>query len=44
VLSLVIIVVNVFSTFVLSELLPESPSDASARNLFVELAGNPRLE
>lgn len=42
VLSIVIIVVNVVSTFLLSALLPESPSDDSVRNLFVELAGNLR--
>jgi membrane protease YdiL (CAAX protease family) len=43
VLSLVIIVINVISTGLLSELLPESPSNTSVRNLFVELAGNPQL-
>jgi len=40
VLSLVIIVASVISTHFLSELLPESPSNTSVRNLFVELAGN----
>jgi membrane protease YdiL (CAAX protease family) len=43
VLSLVTIVVSVISTYFLSELLPESPSNTSVTNLFVELAGNPGL-
>lgn len=43
VLSLVIIVANVLSTYFLSELLPESPANNSVTNLFVELAGNPGL-
>jgi membrane protease YdiL (CAAX protease family) len=43
VLSVVIIVINVISTRFLSELLPEARSNASVRNLFVELADNPRL-
>ncbi len=43
VLSLVTIIVNVISTYFLSELFPESPSNASVTNLFVELAGNPGL-
>lgn len=42
-LSLVIIVANVASTSFFSELLPESPSDPSVRNLFAELAGDPGL-
>jgi membrane protease YdiL (CAAX protease family) len=42
-LSVVIIVANVISTYFLSELLPESPSNTSVTNLFVELAGNPGL-
>lgn len=43
ILSFVIIVANVISTGILSELLPESPSNASVRNLFMELANNPQL-
>ncbi|UCF04887.1 MAG: CPBP family intramembrane metalloprotease [bacterium] len=43
VLSLVIIVANVVSTRFLSNLLPDSPSNAAVRNLFVELAGNKGL-
>jgi membrane protease YdiL (CAAX protease family) len=43
VLSLVIIVVNVVSTRLLTELLPEARSNASVRNLFSELAGKPGL-
>jgi membrane protease YdiL (CAAX protease family) len=43
VLSLVIIVMNVISTQFLSELFPRSPSNTSVRNLFAELAGNPKL-
>jgi membrane protease YdiL (CAAX protease family) len=43
VLSLVIIVANVISTSLLSELLPGSPSDTSVTDLFAELAGNPGL-
>jgi len=42
-LSLVIIVANIVSTALLSALLPESASSESVRNLFVELAGNPRM-
>ena len=42
-LSLVIIVANVVSSFLLSQLFPDSSSNASIRNLFAELAGNPRL-
>ena len=41
VLSLVIIVANVVSTYFLSGLLPESPSNTSVRNLFRELAASP---
>jgi len=40
VLSLAIIVANVISTYVLSELFPESSSNTSVTNLFVELASN----
>jgi membrane protease YdiL (CAAX protease family) len=40
VLSLVTIVVSVISTYFLPELFPESPSNTSVTNLFVELAGN----
>ena len=43
ILSPVILVANVTSTYFLSELLPESASNTSVRNLFVEVAGNPRL-
>jgi membrane protease YdiL (CAAX protease family) len=43
ILSIVISVVNVISTGFLSELLPESASNTSVRNLFMELAGNPRM-
>jgi membrane protease YdiL (CAAX protease family) len=43
VLSLVIIVANVISTLLLSELLPESTSSTSVTDLFAELAGNPGL-
>jgi len=43
VLSLVIIVANVISTGFISELLPESPSNTSVKNLFRELTGNPGL-
>jgi membrane protease YdiL (CAAX protease family) len=43
VLSLVIIVVNVISTRLLTELLPEARSNASVRNFFGELAGKPGL-
>jgi membrane protease YdiL (CAAX protease family) len=39
----VIIVANVVSNYFLSGLLPESASSTSLRNLFVELARNPRL-
>ena len=43
ILSPVIIVANVVSTYFLSGLFPESASDTSVRNLFVELASNPGL-
>jgi membrane protease YdiL (CAAX protease family) len=43
ILSPVILVANVISTYFLSELLPDSASDTSVRNLFVELASNPGL-
>lgn len=43
ILSPVIIVANVISTYFLSELLPESATNTSVTNLFVELAGNPGL-
>jgi len=43
VLSAVIIIANVVSTYFLSELLPESASNTSVRDLFVELANNPGL-
>lgn len=43
ILSLVIIVMNVISTYFLSGLFPESPSNTSVRNLFVELAGDSKL-
>jgi membrane protease YdiL (CAAX protease family) len=43
VLSLLIIAASVISTGLLSELLPESPSDTSVTNLFMGLAGNPGL-
>jgi membrane protease YdiL (CAAX protease family) len=43
ILSPVILVANVVSTFVLSGLLPESASNTSVRMLFEELAGDPRL-
>jgi membrane protease YdiL (CAAX protease family) len=43
ILSPVIIVANVISSYFLSELLPDSASDTSVRDLFVELAGNPGL-
>ena len=43
ILSLVVIFANVISTYLLSELLPESASSTSITDLFVELVGNPRL-
>jgi len=43
ILSIVIIVANVISTYFLSELLPESASNTSIKNLFRELAGKPGL-
>jgi len=43
ILSPVIIVANVVSTYFLSGLFPESASDTSVRDLFVELASNPGL-
>lgn len=43
VLSLVIIVANVISTYFLSELFPGSGSNTSVRNLFVELVSEPSL-
>ena len=43
ILSAVIIGANVLSNQFLSELLPDSASDTSARSLFVELANNPGL-
>ncbi len=43
ILSLVILIANVVSTYLLSESLPESASSTSIRNLFVEVAGNPGL-
>jgi membrane protease YdiL (CAAX protease family) len=42
-LSLVILVANVVSTSLLSGLIPESASYTSVRDLFAELASNPRL-
>jgi membrane protease YdiL (CAAX protease family) len=39
----VIIVANVVSNYFLSELLPDSASNTSVRNLFVELSSNPGL-
>jgi membrane protease YdiL (CAAX protease family) len=39
----VIIVVNIISTNFLSELLPEAASNTSIKDLFVEVANNPRL-
>ncbi|NJD11145.1 MAG: CPBP family intramembrane metalloprotease [Gemmatimonadetes bacterium] len=43
VLAVVIIVANVVSTGLLSELLPESPANTAVINLMRELASNPRL-
>jgi membrane protease YdiL (CAAX protease family) len=43
VLSLVEIVASVISSYFLSKLLPESPSNTSVTNLFVEVASDPRL-
>jgi membrane protease YdiL (CAAX protease family) len=43
VLSVVIVVASVTSTSLLSRLLPGSASNPSVRNLFIELAGNPKL-
>lgn len=43
ILSVLIIAANVVSTYFLSELLPESASDTSVRNLFMELARNTGL-
>ena len=43
VLSLVIIVANVISTYFLSELFPGSGSNTSVKNLFVELVSKPSL-
>ena len=39
-LSAVIIIANVVSTYVLSELLPASPANTSVTNLFLELVGD----
>lgn len=43
VLSVVILAANVTANSFLSQLLPESASDESVRNLFLALAGNPGL-
>ncbi len=43
ILSSVILIANVASTYFLSELLSESASNMSVRDLFVEVAGNPGL-
>jgi membrane protease YdiL (CAAX protease family) len=43
ILTIVIIVASVISTYFLTEVLPESPSNTSVTNLFSELAGNPGL-
>jgi membrane protease YdiL (CAAX protease family) len=43
ILSVIIIVVNVISTFVLSALIPASPANTDITNLFVDLASNPWL-
>jgi membrane protease YdiL (CAAX protease family) len=43
ILSLVIIVASVVSTSFLSGLFPDSASNTSVRNLFVELASSPKL-
>ena len=43
ILSPLIIIANVISTYFLSGLFPESASNTSVRILFTELAGNPRL-
>jgi membrane protease YdiL (CAAX protease family) len=43
ILSVVIIVASVISTSLLSRLMPGSASNPSVRNLFMELAGNPKL-
>jgi membrane protease YdiL (CAAX protease family) len=43
ILSLVILVANVFSNYVLSELLPDSASSTSIRDIFVEVASSPGL-
>ncbi|MBN2566297.1 MAG: hypothetical protein JXB46_11360 [Candidatus Eisenbacteria bacterium] len=43
VLSVIIIVASVISTFFLSRLFANSASNASVSKLFAELAGNPRL-
>jgi membrane protease YdiL (CAAX protease family) len=43
ILSLVILVANVVSNSVLSELLPESASSTSVRDLFAEVTGSPGL-
>ena len=43
ILTTVILLTNVVSTYFLSELLPDSPSSTSVTNLFEELASNPGL-
>jgi membrane protease YdiL (CAAX protease family) len=43
ILSLLIIIVNVISTYLLSALLPRSASDTSVRDLFARVAGSPGL-
>jgi membrane protease YdiL (CAAX protease family) len=43
ILSLVILVANVVSNYLLSGLFPDSASGTSIRDLFVEVAGNPGL-
>jgi membrane protease YdiL (CAAX protease family) len=42
-LSLVIIAANIISSITLSEILSESDANTSVRNLFLELAGSPRM-
>lgn len=43
VLSVVVVVASVISTYFLSRLFADSAANTSVRNLFVELAGNPKL-
>ena len=43
ILSLVVIAANLISTFLLSELLPESSSNTDVTSLFTDLAGNPGM-